>query len=265
MMIRNCFLLLATSIFLFSCKNNENKKSAVITSEYIIALQNQVLASPDNINLHYALVNSLDSAGYYNEAFQEINQLISKDSLNAQFWLIKGQIQGHLKDTPSAIISYRRSIRVYASPDAMLTLANIYAETKNDTTLVLCNNVLQMKLGKQYDAHANFIAGVYYARKLHYSKAFALFDECINNSYTYIVAYLEKGFIYYDLKNYNEALKIFQLAATISNAYADAYYWQAKCFEALKNKTEAINNYQKALSLDKNLKEAEIALKRLNQ
>ncbi len=265
MMIRNCFLLLATSIFLFSCKNNENKKSAVITSEYIIALQNQVLASPDNINIHYALVNSLDSAGYYNEAFQEINQLISKDSLNAQFWLTKGQIQEHSKDTSSAIISYRRSIRVYASPDAMLTLANIYAETKNDTALVLCNNVLQMKLGKQYDAHANFIAGVYYARKLHYSKAFALFDECINNSHTYIVAYLETGFIYYDLKNYNEALKIFQLAATISNAYADAYYWQAKCFEALKNKTEAINNYQKALSLDKNLKEAEIALKRLNQ
>lgn len=252
-------------MFLFSCKNNENKKSAVITSEYIIALQNQVLASPDNINIHYALVNSLDSAGYYNEAFQEINQLISKDSLNAQFWLTKGQIQEHSKDTSSAIISYRRSIRVYASPDAMLTLANIYAETKNDTALALCNNVLQMKLGKQYDAHANFIAGVYYARKLHYSKAFALFDECINNSHTYIVAYLETGFIYYDLKNYNEALKIFQLAATISNAYADAYYWQAKCFEALKNKTEAINNYQKALSLDKNLKEAEIALKRLNQ
>ena len=181
------------------------------------------------------------------------------------FGLLKVKYRNIQKTLQGAIISYHRSIRVYASPDAMLTLANIYAETKNDTALVLCNNVLQMKLGRQYDAHANFIAGVYYARKMHYSKAFALFDECINNSYTYIVAYLETGFIYYDLKNYNEALKIFQLAATISNAYADAYYWQAKCFEAMNNKTEAINNYQKAFSLDKNLKEAEIALKRLNQ
>jgi tetratricopeptide (TPR) repeat protein len=264
-MIRNHFLMFASLLFVFSCSNQNNTENTTITSKYIKTLQKEVLANPENITLHYTLVNSLDSAGYYLEAMNQINQLISKDSLNAQFWLTKGQIQEHAKDTSGAIISYHRSIRVYASPDAMLTLANIYAETKNDTALVLCNNVLQMKLGRQYDAHANFIAGVYYARKLHYSKAFALFDECINNSYTYIVAYLEKGFIYYDLKNYNDALKIFQLAATISNAYSDAYYWQAKCFEALNNKTEAINNYQKSLALDKNLKEAAIALKRLNQ
>ena len=80
-----------------------------------------------------------------------------------------------------------------------------------------------------------------------------------------MVAYLEKGFIYYDQKKYSEALKIFELAATVSNTYADAYYWQAKCFEGLGNKKEALNNYQKALTLDKNLKEADDALKRLKQ
>jgi tetratricopeptide (TPR) repeat protein len=76
-------------------------------------------------------------------------------------------------------------------------------------------------------------------------------------------AYMEKGFIYYETKKYQEALKVFQQAITVNNLYADAYYWQAKTYEALGNKEEALINYQRSLGLDKTLKEAREAIKRL--
>ncbi len=88
-------------------------------------------------------------------------------------------------------------------------------------------------------------------------------DRCINNNYTYMEAYMEKGFIYYDAKKFDDALKVFQQAITVNNLYADAYYWEAKCYEAKGNKQDAILNYQRSLGLDKNLKEAKEALKRL--
>ncbi|MGG2334294.1 tetratricopeptide repeat protein, partial [Salmonella enterica] len=86
---------------------------------------------------------------------------------------------------------------------------------------------------------------------------------CIKENYTYMEAYMEKGFIYYDAKKINEALQIFQMAANINNTYADAYYWQAKCYEALNKKENAIKNYQLALKIDEHLKEATQALERL--
>ncbi|HNN30868.1 MAG TPA: tetratricopeptide repeat protein, partial [Chitinophagaceae bacterium] len=60
-----------------------------------------------------------------------------------------------------------------------------------------------------------------------------------------------------------KALEIFKLSAQVNATYADSYYWQAKCYEALNDKQNAISNYEKALILDKNLQEAEVAIKRL--
>ena len=253
-----CFFVL-----LIACKNkNEGSDNS---SSYINKLYKQVQQSPDSVGLRMILINSLDSSERYNEALKEMDFLIRKDSLNYAFWYTKGSIEQKAKDTVAAITSFTKAIKVYASPDAMLSLANLFAETKNEKALLLCAEVNKMKLDRKYAADASFIAGVYFARIGKTNEALTLFDDCINNSYTYMVAYLEKGFIYYDQKKYSEALKIFELAATVSNTYADAYYWQAKCFEGLGNKKEAINNYQKALTLDKNLKEADDALKKLKQ
>jgi tetratricopeptide (TPR) repeat protein len=120
-----------------------------------------------------------------------------------------------------------------------------------------------MGLGREVDADCNFIAGVYFARTGDNKKALQLFDLAINDNYTLMEAYMEKGFIYYESKNYQDALKVFDKAVTVSNTYADAYYWRAKCYEAMGNKPEAIINYKRSLGLDKQLKEAAEAIKRL--
>lgn len=242
---------------------NSKKETAANLSPYLKDLFKQTKQYPDSVNLRITLINALDSAGLHKDALQQMDSLIIKDSLNFGFWNAKGHLQENAKDTMGAIVSYKRALRIYPSPDAMLTLANLFAETKNDTALLLCKQVKELSADRKYEADCYFIEGILYARKGNIQQALSTFDACINARYTYVVAYLEKGFIYYDSKQYAEALKIFQLAASVSNAYADAYYWQAKCYEAMNNKNEAITNYSKALSLDKNLTEAATALQRL--
>ena len=143
----------------------------------------------------------------------------------------------------------------------------VYFNEQGDTTLakalMICRNVSGMGLGRETNADCNFIAGIFFARTGDNKKAFQLFDKAINDNYTLMEAYMEKGFIYYESKNYQQALQIFETAITVNKTYADAYYWKAKCLEALGNKSEALVNYKRSIGLDKQLKEAAEAIKRL--
>ncbi|MEJ7680828.1 MAG: tetratricopeptide repeat protein [Segetibacter sp.] len=199
----------------------------------------------------------------YKEAISQTDSLIKRDSLNNGLWFTKAQLQEDNKDTAAAISSYTRAINIYPSVEAQLHLANLFAETKNPEALSICENVHRLGMGRETDADCNFIAGIYYARTGAGKQALQLFDQAINDNYTLMEAYMEKGFIYYDSKNYKEALKVIETAITVNNTYADAYYWRAKCQEALGNKEDALLDYKRSLGLDKQLKEAGEAIRRL--
>jgi len=233
--------------------------------KWLNRLSEQVQQNPDSASLRMQLVNALDSLHNYDQAISQTDSLIKRDSLNNGLWFTKAQLQESKKDTAAAILSYERAIRIYPSVEAQLNLANLFAESRNKNALSICNNVSQMGLGRETDANCDFIAGIYFARTGNNKQALQLFDKAINENYTLMEAYMEKGFVYYESKNYQEALKIFQTAITVNNTYADAYYWQAKCYEALGNKTEAVVNYKRSLGLDKSLKEAAEAIKRLGE
>ena len=130
-----------------------------------------------------------------------MDSLINRDSLNYGLWFAKGNIAEDAHDTLLAMQSYARAAHIYESPDVLLALANLYAETKNDRAILLCSRVKALGLGRDYDAHCAFITGVYYARIHKPGEADKYFDECIANSYTYMEAYIEKGLIYFDAGN----------------------------------------------------------------
>jgi len=226
-------------------------------------LFSKVAANPDSIGLRLQLVNSLDSLGAYEQALGQMDSLIKKDSLNYGLWYRKALLQESTKDTTGALKSYRYAIRIYPSPDAQLAAANLLAERKDSTALLLCKQVASFNMGREYNAHCHFITGVYFARTGNKQKALQAFNNCIINDLNYTEAYMEKGFLFYDDKKYTEALQVYQTLVTIKNTYADGYYWLAKTEEALNNKTEAISNYQKSLVLDPTLKEASASLQRL--
>jgi tetratricopeptide (TPR) repeat protein len=266
-MKRYSTIALAVVLFIGGCKQNDTtdsqQKRSKENNALLQHLQQQIAAKPDSIGLRLKMIDILDSLSQYKLAAAQIDSLINKDSLNYGLWFRKGKLLESAKDTMSSIIAYAKAIRIYPSPDGQLSLANLLAETKNENALVLCQRVQDLRLGRDYSAHCNFVAGVYFARIGNKTKAQQLFDACINDNFGYMEAYQEKGFIYYDDKKFEDALKVFQMAVKVNNTYADAYYWQAKCYEALHKKDDAIKNYQTALALDKELKEAKEALQRL--
>ena len=260
-------LIYLSILFILACnsqpkdKNNQRQKSSL--PDAISKLDQLAKQYPDSIGLHLRLVDALDSLGDYTPALVEVNKLLAKDSSNFGLWYKKAQLSEQSNDTLGAIKSYSKAAKIYASPDALLALANLYAETKNGKALELCQTVADLRMGRTYQAHCDFIAGVYYARIGNTTNAINLFKNCIANNYSYMEAYLETGFIYYDKKQFAEALKVFQTAVTVKNNFPDGYYWLAKTYEANKDISAAILNYERAFTLDPKLVEAEQAIKRL--
>ncbi len=242
--------------------HNANTGSAALPVE-VTNLYKLLHTGPDSNNTRLKLAYALDSIGLAPAALKQMDTLVTRDSTNYKLWLNRGSIAEDAKDTLQAMESYAKALHIYESPDGLLDLANLYAETKNPRALLICSRVKTLSLGKEYDAHSAFITGVYYARTGKRQQALQAFDECIANNYTYMVAYIEKGMVYFDNKQYDEALKVFQFAATVDNLYADAYYYQARCYEMMNKKDLAIEKFRQSLSIDKNLAEAHEGLKRL--
>lgn len=232
---------------------------------YLNTLRQGVTAAPDSAGARLALADALDSLGHGREAIGQLDSLIRKDSNNYDLWFKRARFNESAHDTTAAIMSYVRALHVYRSPDGMLSLAFLLAETRNAQSLLLCDNVREMNQGSKYAAHCDFISGVYYARTRNTAMANRFLDRCINDDYTYIQAYFEKGYLQYDAGRYPAALEIFRTAASVSNTNPDVYYWQAKCYEAMHDARNAIASYRRSLSLDKNLVEAAAGLKRLGQ
>jgi tetratricopeptide (TPR) repeat protein len=252
---------------LLACGGKGKEKDAGQQKEAIpaevAAMQAAVQKNRDSTGLRLRLVDMLDSIGQYKQAASEMDSLLLKDSLNYGLWYTKGQVLEHGQDTTNAVNAYMKAIRVYPAPDALLSLANLYAERKDNRSLAILNNVRDMRLGRETDAHCAFIAGIYFARTQKRKEALQQFDNCIANNYTYMEAYLEKGLVYFDNQQYQEALQVFRFASSVNTLYADAYYYQARAYEMLGKKDSAVMKFQQSLSLDKNLQEARTALKRL--
>ncbi len=264
--------LLLNLLLFISCNagNTKNEKTVIDESnEYpdeIPALKNlywQVKQHPDSTGLRLKLVYTLDSLNIHQQALQQIDILIKEDSLNYALWFTKGNVAENAQDTLLAMQSYANAVKIYESPDALLALANLYAETKNERALLICSKLEALGAGREYDAHSAFIAGIYYARTGSKENAIQKFDECIANNYTYMEAYIEKGLVYFDTRQYDKALNVFEFAATVNRLYADTYYYQARCYEMMNKKDSAIEKFQQSLRLDNTLVEAKKHLQEL--
>lgn len=269
-------LLISTGMLavLFACNtgnNDGNEKDSESTTAItqnvippeVAQMYVQVRQYPDSAGLRLKLAISLDSIQAYKEALTQMDSLIYKDSLNYGLWYTNGRIAEDSGDTLQAMQSYDRAIRIYPSADAMLSLANLYAEQKNERALIICSNVKRLRLGREYDAHADFISGVYNARTKNIPAALKFFDACIANDYTYMEAYIEKGLVYFDSKQYREALNVFSFASKVNALDPDPYYWLGRCYEMMNVKDSAVLRFKQSLNLNKGDKATQDALKRL--
>ena len=258
-------------ITFFSCKN-EKKDNTTSTETQQVSIPETItklieVAKKDSTNtdLQLQIVTSLDSIGLHKEALLKVDRLITHDSLNNTLWLKRGQICKQLEDTAAAIKAFKYAARVYPTPPALMELANLYAETKNPLTISVCNQLVKMNPGGNYNAQANFFAGIYFSKIGDNKNAIAAFDQSIGENIHFTEAYIEKGYIFYNAKKYPEALRVFEQLTKVNQTSADGFYWQAKCNEAMNNAAQAVSLYNKALEFDPNIKEASAAIERLKK
>lgn len=264
-------VLIAAICVVCACHTNDNAADTktdaakkAITS-FTEEMQQQLQQFPDSTGLRLQYAFMLDSASQYKEALAQIDTLLQKDSLNERFLFARGQVAENAQDTMLALKSYAAAAAVYESPDALLALANLYAEQKNDRAILLCSRVMAQRPDRAYAAHAAFITGIYYARSGKGNEAVQYFDECIAINYTYMEAYIEKGLVYFDRQQYQKALQVFQFASTVNNLYADAYYYQARCYEMMNKKDSAVLRFKQSLQLDPTMEAAKEHLNTLNK
>ncbi len=233
-------------------ENNDPVINEVKTPEVLQQI-NLINQFPDSISLRENAVDVLDSLGDIKEALRQMDDLIKRDSLNAGYWNKKGDLQERSGDTSGALRSYRYSARMYRSPDVLLKAANLFAEKKNDTALIIINSITEEWTDRTILSHAYFIRGIYFARKSMTEQAQQSFDACIRFNYQYLEAHMEKGFLLWDAGNVMGAKKIFNLVVQLKGTYPDGYYWLAKCEEKLQDSSNAREHFRQANRLDANL------------
>lgn len=251
-------LVLALLGLFFACGPD---KTYVLTNPVVTEIHspevqqqiNLINQFPDSISLREISVDVLDSLGARGEALRQLDTLIKRDSLNAGYWNKKGDLLERNGDTSGALRSYRYSARIYRSPDVLLKAANLFAEKKNDTALIIVNSITEEWTDRTILSHAYFIRGIYFARKAMTEQAEQSFDACIRFNYQYLEAHMEKGFLLWDAGDVVGAKKIFNLVVQLKGTYPDGYYWLAKCEEKLKDSSNASEHFRQANLLDRNL------------
>jgi tetratricopeptide (TPR) repeat protein len=257
-------------VFLGSCTNSpttttQNATDSAVTNNPVAELEEKI--GTDTLvadSLRASLVEKLVETNQVEKAVAQIDLLLKKQPGNPAYLFMKADAMERKGDTIAAIELFEQSITAAGSfADAELRLAHLYAETGNPNTLQLCNTMLKQAAAIKMRSDILHIKGIYYSHIQDRKNAIKTFNQIIQEDYTYLDAYIEKGLVYYDEQKFAEALKVFKLSTNVKNSFADGYFWMAKAEEKLNKKEDAINNYKRALALDQSIEEARDALKRL--
>ena len=251
-------------------KTDENTAIAFISNMFMLGKTEEGLGLlkvcvrkfPANPVFTRRLSETYVQTGRSKEALEQYDKLLQENSEDFESWYEKGMLLAETGDTANAIQALERSFVLQPIQLSGLALANLYAETKNPNTLLVCDAMLKRDTAQE-TIDPVFIKGIYFNNIHEPNKAIEQFDECIKRDWKFTEAYIEKGITQFQQKNMDAALKTFELAATVSNTYPDAYYWQGRCYEAIGKKEDALNNYVRALALDKSFVQARQGIERL--
>lgn len=199
--------------------------------------------------------------GATEEAMEQYNELLARDSADFEAWYEKGSLLVQLKDTQAAIQAMERSYTLQPINYTGLALANLYAATLNAKAVELCDALIARDT--TFINEATFLKGVYYSDSKQYAAALEQFEQCIRRNWKFTDAYIEKGIVQYEQLQYDQAMETFTMASKVSNTSADAYFWIGRCYEATKRPQQALENYQRALSLDREFTEARDRIRKL--
>lgn len=225
-------------------------------------LQQCIQTFPANPEFVRRLSEAYVQKGELRKALKQYDLLLEKDTTNFDAWYEKGLLHAQLKDTAQAIVSFEKAYQLQPLQLYGISLANLYAATKNAKALQVCDELIGSD-SLPGTTDALFIKGVYLSNTHQYELALHQYETCIRHDWKFVEAYIEKGIILFNEQNIDEALNTFATASKVSATHAAAYYWMGRCYEKIGKTIEARESYERALLLDRDYPGVDEALKRL--
>jgi tetratricopeptide (TPR) repeat protein len=263
MKARTLFVFLTGCLLiLYSCTDNPGKVKTESQNDTLT--QNLSFDTSMTDSARMMKIEALVQNNQTDEALLHIEQLLKKNPANPAWQFMKADVMIRKKDTPSALSCYLSADSLAGNfPQARMAILNIYAETGNPLTLAYSKQLLADPLYEKIESDILTMQGIYFTQAGNTNQADAIYSKIIQQDYTFLPAYIEKGLLYYDQKKYRQALDIFVRATAVKNDFAEGYFWIAKTCQKLDQKEDAILNFKRSLALDPSIQEAREELKTL--
>lgn len=250
--------------FLFSCDHKDLKSTPIAESKNPEeSIFKQIDKYPDSLLLKENLIQMYRENEDYNNAIKTINDFLKKDSINGRLWNMKAVLHFENGDTLKSIESFEKELNYLSSATDSISLATLYAETKNPKAIEITTQLKKTYLSK-YDKETEFINGLYNYYNNNFINAVVHYEKCIGIDYTFMEAYREKAICLISQNKIKEAIATLNKAVILKNNFDEGYYYLGICYEKIKNVELAKQSYGKALFYSPDYIEAKQALEKLN-
>jgi tetratricopeptide (TPR) repeat protein len=256
-------LLILLCFILIACKGDQ--KSSTYKESDMDSADNLLVAdSTMSDSTRLQLIEKLVNTDQLNAATINIDFLLQKSPDNPAFLFMKADALERMKDTSQAMLYYEKAdLAAGLFLQAKMKLLQLGAERGESKALLLADSLMLLPQAQKNHSDILLMKGICFIKQGRLKEAETTFDFILKNDYTYLQAYLEKGWILYDRKEYQKALQIFERSTIVKNDFAEGYFWMAKTYQQQKQMDQAIIHYKKSLALDPELTEARDELKSL--
>ena len=168
-------LLFMAEVSCDNSNNEENKTQKLPNPEQIIL--NNIKQFPDSLILKENLIQFYRDSGNYKQALSALDDFIKSDSSNGRFWNMKAILHFENGDTSNSIHAFEKEFEFLSSPTDSLSLATLYAETKNEKANHIADALIK-NYALKYEKEATFIKGLYESYQSNYVNAISFYQHC---------------------------------------------------------------------------------------
>ncbi|MES2617052.1 MAG: tetratricopeptide repeat protein [Bacteroidota bacterium] len=231
------------------------------SKEAIKSFQKSIRIKPNYVESMLDYGKLLIARQSYEEAEKIYFEANQADPSNPVPYFYLGIMAKEMKDTQKAMALFEKTL-VYDGNyyDAIMQLANFYAESMNDKALPLFDRAT--KINPYFDEPI-YAKALFLQKKNLYKDAAALYEQVAKMNPGHILCRYNLAYINVFFENYDIAKNLLTEVITMAPENADAYALRGLVYEKQKNNSSAMIDYQQALQYDKDQKSAREGLKRI--
>lgn len=244
-------LFFVVAVILYSCKEDENKKVAVIPNDPTLEQLNELIVkSPKDEKLLFERAKYYNKNEKYKDAISDMRSVLKIDSLNPVYYHSLADIYMDAAWSRFAIKTMQDLLNIYPERiPSLLKLSEFYFIVKEyDKSISTINSILYLSPD---NPEAYFMLGVNFKEMKQFAKAKNSFLTAVENKPEHVNAWLELGQLA-ELQNDTTAITYFKNAILIAPDNIESLHYLAYYYQNNGKIPEALKTYRKISVLNPN-------------